>query len=120
MEVFSLVFWGVLVSRSLICSVPEGDCCFFSLLFFLFIFLLFLWACQASGGVLSYSSIGESHHAKTNRYKHKLYCTHVILYLLHHSLCYSFHIWVLSSGGSIVFNNINNPMCWSLWLHHYY
>ena len=42
MEVFFLVFWGVLVSRSLVCSVPGGDCCFFSLpSFLLFLFLLF-------------------------------------------------------------------------------
>jgi hypothetical protein len=42
MEAFFLVFWGVLVSHSLVCSVPGGDCCFFSLpSFLLFLFLLF-------------------------------------------------------------------------------
>ena len=96
---FGQSLFGVFSSR--------GDCCFFSLLSFLFIFLLFLWACRASGGVLRYSGIGESRHATTNRYKHKLYCT-CVQSCTYFTFCDVIRliIRVLSSRGSIISNRL--------------
>src|ERR1700691_1762726 len=103
MEVFFLVFWGVLVSRSLVCSVPGGDCCFFSLLSFIFFSVSSSWECQASGGVLRYLWVGESRHATIQTCVHKPYCTRVPSCTLpYHLLCHSFDIRVLSSRGSFI------------------